>query len=145
VTSSAYTTVPLDASGSRVPGIPLHRGVLEVRAQPLSTVGVSLIAEGQSALFVESTNSGSGIVYQRTSAASAPPAGRPVPFNAVRGAVLTHANVTWRTGFATWFAALENIGNVRTASNITINASNGRFYYPAPPRTLSAGCTLRFE
>ena len=145
VTNSAYQTVPLDASGSRVPGIPLHRGVLELRAQPLPTLGVSLITEGQSALFVESTNAGSGIVYQRTSSAAAPAAGRPVPFNAVRGAVLTHANVTWRTGIATWFAALENLMDVRTASNITINASNGRFYYPAPPRTLSVGCTLRVE
>ncbi len=144
-TGPGYTTVPLDATGSRVPGIPMHRGVAELRAQPLRSLGFSLTAEGQSALFVENTNAGSGIVYQRTSAATAPPAGRQVPFNAVRGAILTHASVTYNTGPATWFAALENIGNVRTASNITINASNGRFYYPTPPRTLSAGCTLRFE
>ena len=145
VTGPAYTTLPLDASGSRVPGIPLHRGVAELRAQPLKSLGLSLTAEGQSALFVESTNAGSGTVYFRTSAAAAPPAGRPVPFKAVKGAILTHASVTWQTGFATWFAALENIGDVRTASNITINASNGRFYYPSPRRTLSAGCTLRIE
>ena len=145
VTGPAYTTVPLDATGSRVPGIPLHRGTIELRASPARTVGLSLVAEGQSALFVENTNSGSGIVFQRTSAATAAPAGRAVPFNAVRGAVLMHASVTWRTGMATWFAAVENLGDVRTASNITINASNGRFYYPTPPRTLSAGCTLRLE
>ncbi|MBI3789680.1 MAG: TonB-dependent receptor [Gemmatimonadetes bacterium] len=145
VTGPAYTTVPLDASGSRVPGLPLHRGTAELRATLPRGLSVALMTEGQSALFVESTNAGSGIVYQRTSAASAPPAGRQVPFQAVRGAILAHANVTWQVGPTTWFAAVENLGNVRTASNITINASNGRFYYPAPPRTLTAGLTLRFE
>ena len=145
VTGPAYTTVPYDATGKRVPGIPLHRGVIELRALPTTALGLSLWAEGQSAVYVESSNAGSGIVYQRTSAATAPPAGRAVPFAAVPGTILAHASLTWRTGPATWFASLENLGNARTASNITINASNGRFFYPTPPRTLSAGCTLRFE
>ena len=118
---------------------------LLLRATPVRRVGVSVWAEGQSALYVESGNAGSGVVYFRTSAATAAPAGIVVPFTAVRGAILTHASVTWRTGLATWFASLENIGNARTASNLTINASNGRFYFPTPPRTLTAGCTLRFE
>ncbi len=145
VTGPGYTAVPLDAAGSRVPGIPLHRGVLELRAQPTRAIGLSFTAEGQSALFVENTNAGSGVVYQRTSAASAAPAGRIVPFRAVRGTILTHASLTWATGPATWFLVAENLGDARTASSITINASNGRFYYPTPPRTVSVGCTLRVE
>lgn len=145
VTGPAFTTVPLDAAGKRVPGIPLHRGTAELRATLPRELTLAVITEGQSALYVDNANAGNGIVYQRTSAGSAAPAGRQVPFNAVRGAVLAHVNATWRTGAVTWFAALENALDVRTASNVTINASNGRFFFPAPPRTLSAGCTIRIE
>ena len=145
LTGPAYTTVSYDAANNRVPGIARHRAVLELRLAPRDNVGISLWGEGQGGIPVDVTNASSGVVYQRTSAASAAPAGRAIPFNALTRTLIIHAAATWRIGDATLFAQLENLTDTRWASNLTINASNGRFYYPAPPRSLSAGLSVHVD
>jgi iron complex outermembrane receptor protein len=46
-----------------------------------------------------------------------------------------------------WFAApvfgVENLFDARYASAVLVNATRGRFYEPAPPRTLFAGLRLQ--
>lgn len=145
ITGPAYTAVGFDAAGLRVPGIARHRAVLELRATPTERLGLSLWGEGMGGIPVDVTNASSGIVYQRTSAATAAPAGRPVPFQALTRTLVTHASGTFRLGDVTLFAQVENLMDTRWASSVTINASNGRFYYPAPPRALSVGVSARFD
>ena len=145
LTNAAFATVSYDAAGNRVPGLARHRAVLELRATPRDNIGVSLWGEGQGGIPVDVTNASSGIVYQRTSAATAPPAGRAIPFRALTHTLVTGAAATWRIGDATLFAQVDNLLDERWASNVTINASNGRFYYPAPPRTISAGISARLD
>ena len=145
LTGSGYTTVSYDAAGRRVPGIARHRAVLELRATPIAAVGISLWGEGMGGIPVDVANASAGIVYQRTSAAGAPLAGRAIPFQALPRTLVLHASATWRIGDVTLFSQVENLTETRWASNVTINASNGRFYYPAPPRALSLGVSARFD
>ena len=144
VTGPAFTSIPLDAAGFRVPGVPRHRASVELRVRPTRTVGLTLWSELQSGVYVDNTNASSGVVYQRASAAAAPPAGIVIPFQALARYSLTSATVTWRIGDAEVFASIDNLFDARYASNQTLNASNGRFYYPGPPRALSTGVSLRF-
>ena len=109
-----------------------------------ATAAFTLWSELQSGVYVDNTNASSGVVYQRTSAAAAPPAGIVIPFQALAHYSLTSATVTWRIGDVEVFASIDNLFDARYASNQTLNASNGRFYYPGPPRALSAGVSLRF-
>ena len=111
-----YTVGTTSFAGNRIPGIPVHALGLGAALRH-GAATLSLTADAASALAVNDANS-----------AESP------------GRVLVGAAVgtTMRVGGARLapLVAVQNIGGVRAVGSVSTNAAAGKFYEPAPGRTL---------
>jgi iron complex outermembrane receptor protein len=117
----------LDLSGNQIPGVPEHSAYAELiwrHERSGFTTGV----EGRWAdeVFVDDINSASADSY--------------VVFN-------LHAGFRQKVG--TWrfeeFLRVDNVADEEYVGSVVVNAVNGRFFEPAPPRTYLLGFTASYS
>jgi iron complex outermembrane receptor protein len=103
-------------AGNRIPGIPAHAlmSVVSLRRDGLT---LSATADAASAVDVDDANSVQA------------------PGRTILGIALGSQLRVGRTDVAP-FVALQNIGGVRSVGSVSVNATGGKFYEPAPGRTL---------
>jgi iron complex outermembrane receptor protein len=118
-----YATGALVFDGRRIPGIPMHRGQASVTARGRSMFAV---AEGEVAswAFVDDANS-----------------------NRAPGYAVMHLRAGTETLFGSPYISLiagaQNLFNRSYAPSISVNAAAGKFFEPAPRRTVYVTLTLR--
>jgi iron complex outermembrane receptor protein len=117
----------LDLSGNQIPGVPEHSAYAELvwrHERSGFTAGV----EGRWAdeVFVNDVNSAAADSY--------------VVFN-------LHAGFRQQVG--TWrfeeFLRVDNVADEEYVGSVVVNAVNGRFFEPAPPRTYLLGFTASYS
>ena len=108
--------------GRRIPGIPAH-ALATSAAVRLGDATVSATADVASALDVDDANSVQ------------------VPTRALLGLALTRT-VQLAGLRVSPLVALQNIGGVRTVGSVSVNAAGGKFFEPAPGRTLLVRLSL---
>ena len=117
----------LDLSGNQVPGVPEHSAYAELIYHHAAS-GFSGGVEGRWAdqVYVNDINSASADSY--------------VVFN-------LHAGFRQRIG--AWqleeFLRVDNVADEEYVGSVVVNAVNGRFFEPAPPRTFLLGFTASFS
>ena len=117
----------LDLSGNQVPGVPEHSAYAELIYRHAAS-GFSAGVEGRWAdqVYVNDINSASADSY--------------VVFN-------LHAGFRQRIG--AWqleeFLRVDNVADEEYVGSVVVNAVNGRFFEPAPPRTFLLGFTASFS
>ena len=111
-----YTVGSASYEGRRIPGVPVQSlaTTISVGDEPLR---FSMTADVAGAVDVDDANSAQAPGHTSIGAA--------VAANVFVGAVRVAPMI-----------ALQNIGNARYASSVSVNASGGKFYEPAPGRTL---------
>ena len=116
----------LDLSGNQLPGVPEHSayGALVWRHAP-SGFSAGMEARWADKVFVDDINSASAESY--------------VVFN-------LHAGLRQQVG--RWqleeFLRVDNVADENYVGSVVVNAVNGRFFEPAPPRTFLLGFTASF-
>jgi iron complex outermembrane receptor protein len=117
----------LDLSGNQIPGVPEHSAYAELvwrHARSGFTTGL----EGRWAdeVFVDDINSASADSY-----------------------VLVNFHAGFRQQVGTWrfeeFLRVDNIADEEYVSSVVVNAVNGRFFEPGPPRTYMLGFTASYS
>ena len=111
-----YTVGSTSYEGRRIPGVPVQSlaTTISVGDEPLR---LSMTADVTGPVEVDDANSAQAPGHTSIGAA--------VAANVFVGAVRVAPMI-----------ALQNIGNARYASSVSVNASGGKFYEPAPGRTL---------
>jgi iron complex outermembrane receptor protein len=111
-----YTVGTTSYAGNRIPGVPAHALASSVSVR-VGDGRISATADVASAVDVDDANSAQA------------------PGHTILGVA---ASRTIRAGGARLepLVALQNIGGVRSAGSVSVNATAGKFYEPAPGRTL---------
>lgn len=111
-----YAVGATSYAGNRIPGVPAHALASAVSIH-LGDARLSATADVTSAIDVDDANSAQA------------------PGRAIFGVALSRAV---RAGGAQLepLVALQNLGGVRSAGSVSVNATGGKFYEPAPGRTL---------
>lgn len=121
---STYQTGGEDFSGNQIPGIPEHTG------------GIRLSYEDPAGLFAESSTRVVGR-FQADDANT----------ETIEATTVTDMRMGARWTRGAWevepFLGIRNLFNQRTYANIRINAFGGRYFEPAPDRSLYGGLRLR--
>ena len=117
-----YSVGGADLGGNGIPGIPSHRLQSAIRVERR---GAFLLAENEYAgrSWLDDANTLRADAYSVTSLR--------IGLTAVRGA--------YRFAVTT---GIQNLFSRRYASSLAINAARGKFFEPAPPRSLYAGLTI---
>ena len=112
----SYSVGTTSYAGRRIPGVP-EQALMTSASTHLGALALSATAELASAIDVDDANSAQA------------------PGRAIFGVAVGHEI---RAGGARLspLVALQNIGGVRTAGSVSVNATGGKFYEPAPRRTL---------
>jgi iron complex outermembrane receptor protein len=113
-----YTVGTTSYAGNRIPGVPAHAlsSVVSLRHDELT---LSATADVASAMDVDDANSAQA------------------PGRTILGVALGSQLRVAGTGVEVApFVALQNIGGVRSVGSVSVNATGGKFYEPAPGRTL---------
>jgi iron complex outermembrane receptor protein len=142
LTGPTFSADSVNYVGRAVPGIAPHRATVEARWQPEGPIAVTLWGEYNAKTYVDFANTDSGLVYLRTSPLTRPAAGRAIPFTAMPASALLHASMTWRLRDAALLFTADNLLNSKWISSASLNATNGKFYFPGPGRTISFGMSL---
>jgi iron complex outermembrane receptor protein len=140
VVNAQFGTDSVDHSGNQLPAVAPHRLTVEGRWRPASGVALAGWVEWASRTWVDNGNTAAGTLYQRTGGAQ--PTGLAIPFRAAPSIAQLHLSASWRAGAATFFATGDNLLGARWISSISPNATNGRFYFPGPGRTVAVGVAL---
>jgi len=117
-----YRTVAADFAGSAIPGIPRHRLQTAVTFRP-GTGFVTIETEASGNAFLDDANSartpGYEVIHIRAGFA---------PLRGAPGIGLT--------------AAVQNMFDRRYSASLAVNAARGRYFEPAPGRTVQVGVSL---
>jgi iron complex outermembrane receptor protein len=111
-----YAVGTTSYAGNRIPGVPTHSltSVVSLRRDELTLSATTDVA---SAVDVDDANSAQA------------------PGRTILGVALGSRLRVGGVGLAP-FVALQNIGGVRSVGSVSVNATGGKFYEPAPGRTL---------
>lgn len=127
----------VDFSGKQLPAVPRHRVAGEATFRPMRRLSIGVQAEWQGIVYVETSNSKSGMWYSQSGGAV-----QETPFSSVPARTLLHLNGSMRFGAATLFSAVENVLGEKYVANVVANESVGRFYEPGLPRWATFGLNL---
>jgi iron complex outermembrane receptor protein len=117
----------LDLSGNQIPGVPEHSAYAELAWRHVRS-GFTTGLEGRWAdkVFVDDINSASADSY-----------------------VVVNFHAGFRQDVGTWrfeeFLRVDNIADEEYVSSVVVNAVNGRFFEPGPPRTYMLGFTASYS
>ena len=117
----------LDLSGNRLPGVPEHSAYAEITWRHARS-GFTTGFEGRwtDEVFVDDVNSASADSY-----------------------VLVNFHAGFRQQVGTWrfeeFLRVDNVADEEYVSSVVVNAVNGRFFEPGPPRTYLLGFTASYS